>query len=103
MKQMLVEIPNQEPEADSVHDYPNCYAAIPVNGKICERTGLKHAQLYKVLTGSGAARPFVRVANLKLPGASKGKTLFHVGDMLRFLDHLADEQGAGTKRFVAEG
>jgi hypothetical protein len=77
-------------------DYPNCYAAIPPNGKLCQWTGLKHGQLYKLLTGEGAARHSVRVANLKLPGASKGKTLFHVGDLLHYLDSLAEQQGSGT-------
>ena len=92
-KQILIDIPAESEEGGTVGKYPNCYAVIPPNGKICERTGLKHAQLYKLLTGNGAARAFVRVANLKLPGAAKGKTLFHVGDMLRYLDMLAAETG----------
>ena len=62
---------------------------------MCHHTGLKHAQLYKLLSGDGAARRYVRVVNLKEPGTSKGKTVFHVGDFLRYLDQLAKQQGSG--------
>ena len=97
-KQILIDIPSESEEGGSGDEYPNSYTVIPPNGKICERTGLKHAQLYKILTGNGSARAYVRVANLKLPGATKGKTLFHVGDMLRYLDRIAETQGSGADR-----
>ncbi len=70
-------------------EYPNRYTTIPPNGRRCEWTGLGHAKLYQVLGPDGIARPKVRVANLRMPGAARGQTLFHVGDMLRFLDALA--------------
>jgi hypothetical protein len=70
--------------------YPNRYATIPPNGRRCEFTGLGHAKLYHILSAKGVARRQVRVANLRTPGAARGQTLFHVGDMLRFLDELAD-------------
>ena len=70
-------------------EYPNRYAKIPANGKRCEFTGLGHAKLYQVLGPDGVARGKVRVANVRMPGAARGQTLFHVGDMLRFLDDLA--------------
>jgi len=76
--------------------YPNCYAAIPRNGAVCPHTGLKHTQMYGLLTDGGMARPHVRVVNLRQPGSTKGKTLFHVGDFLRFLDELAEQQQSGT-------
>jgi hypothetical protein len=79
-------------------EYPNCYAAIPVNGKVCPHTGLRHTQMYGLLSGSGQARPHVRVVNLRQPAAKKGKTLFHVGDFIRFLDRLSEQQGAGSLR-----
>jgi hypothetical protein len=79
-------------------DYPNCYAAIPPNGKVCSHTGLRHTHLYSMLAAGGAARPYVRVVNLREPGASKGKTLFHVGDFLRYLDLHAKQQGSGEQR-----
>ena len=44
------------------------------------------------------ARAYVRVANLRDPGAKQGKTIFHVGDMLRFLDGLSAQQGSGQLR-----
>jgi hypothetical protein len=72
-------------------EYPNRYAPIPPNGKRCEFTGLGHAKLYQVLGVSGPVRKKVRVANLRTPGASRGQTLFHVGDMLRYLDELAQQ------------
>jgi hypothetical protein len=85
-------------DSASAGDYPNNYAPIPGNGQSCPHTGLKHAHLYKLLGNKGAAREFVRVVNLRDPKARHGKTLFHVGDMLRFLDGLALEQGTGGKR-----
>ena len=72
--------------------YPNRYTPIPPNGKRCEFTGMKHAKLYDMLSVGGIARNKVRVANLRSPGTNRGQTLFHVGDMLRFLDELAAEQ-----------
>src|SRR4051812_19873675 len=87
-----------ERESAGSPGHPNCYSAIPPNSKTCVYTGLKHAHLYALLTGKGAARPYVRVANLKEPGSSKGKTLFHVGDMLRFLDWMSKTQGSCTEQ-----
>lgn len=72
-------------------EYPNRYVTIPPNGRRCEVTGLGHAKLYQILGPNGVARPHVRVANLRTPGAARGQTLFHMGDMLRFLDGLASE------------
>ena len=84
-------IPDEEPMAKPV-EYPNRYTPIPPNGKRCEFTGMKHAKLYHILNVGGIARNKVRVANLRSPGANRGQTVFHVGDMLRFLDELAAEQ-----------
>lgn len=83
-----------EPSAHPAQQYPNRYATIPPNGKRCEFTGLGHAKLYQILGPDGVARRLVRVANLRTPGAARGQTLFHVGDMLRFLDSLAETKGA---------
>jgi len=91
-------MPESVKQPTNQQDYPNCYTAIPPNGKTCQHTGLKHAQLYKLLGENGIARRYVRVANLKHPGASKGKTVFHVGDLLKYLDRLAAEQGSGTEK-----
>lgn len=77
-------------------EYPNCYAAIPGNGKVCPHTGLRHTQMYGLLSDGGQARRYVRVVNLRRPKAKRGKTLFHVGDFLRFLDRLAGEQKSGS-------
>ena len=84
-------IPDEEPIARPVV-YPNRYTPIPPNGKRCEFTVMKHAKLYDMLSVGGIARNKVRVANLRSPGTNRGQTLFHVGDMLRFLDELAAEQ-----------
>ena len=78
--------------------YPDTWCEIPPNGKTCRRTGLKHAKLYSLLGKGGLARDYVRVANLRSPGAKQGKTIFHLGDMLRFLDLTAADQGSGQKR-----
>jgi len=79
----------EEEGTKKVADYPNRYVPIPPNGRRCEWTGLGHAKLYHILSATGMARPKVRVANLRAPGTKRGQTLFHVGDMLRFLDELA--------------
>lgn len=71
-------------------DYPNRYAPIVPNGEKCQFTGLGHARLYQLL--NGPARKHVRVASLREPGKTRGTRLFHVGDLLRFLDKLASEQ-----------
>lgn len=84
-------------EAESP-EYPNCYTAIPPNGKVCSHTGLRHTHLYTILAAGGAARPYVRVVNLREPGAHKGKTIFHLGDFLRYLDWHAKQQGSGQQR-----
>jgi len=78
--------------------YPDTWTEIPPNGKVCAHTGLKHAKLYTLLGKGGLARPYVRVANLRAPGARQGKTIFHVGDMLAFLDAWAAQQGSGELR-----
>lgn len=68
------------------------WSPIPANGRSCQFTGLKHAKMYNLLSVGGLARKHVRVVNLRSPGASRGQTLFHVGDMLQFLDASAREQ-----------
>ena len=69
------------------------WSPIPPNGQRCQFTGLKHAKLYHLLESGDVVRKHVRVVNLRTPGATRGQTLFHVGDMLQFLDELAREQG----------
>ena len=69
------------------------WSPIPPNGQRCQFTGLKHAKLYHLLSGDGHVRKRVRVVNLRTPGATRGQTLFHVGDMLQYLNELAREQG----------
>ena len=102
MSKLLIEIPEPTQTSAKTHEYPNAYSAIPPNGKSCPHTGLKHSQLYKLLTHQGAARPYVRVASIKDPGASKGKTVFHIGDMFRYLDGIAQQQGTGNRRMPEE-
>ena len=81
-----------EETGESVSREVDRWSPIPPNGQSCQFTGLKHAKLYQLLGADGLARPHVRVVNLRTPGANRGQTLFHVGDMLRFLDSLATEQ-----------
>ena len=77
--------------AQNTTDYPNIFRPIPVNGQACEYTGLKHARLYHLLI-KGPAAKHVRVASLREPGKARGKTLYSVRDLLRYLDALAREQ-----------
>lgn len=71
---------------------PDKYSPVPPNGKRCEFCGLGHSRLYQLL--DGPAKPFVRVASLRQPGKKRGTRLFHVGDLLRYLDGLAVDQAA---------
>jgi hypothetical protein len=82
-----------DPETPS-GEYPNSYASLPPNVKsaLCPHTGLRHAHLGKLLKPGGLAAAHVRTVMLRQPGARHGKTLFHVGDMLRWLDGLAAQQ-----------
>jgi hypothetical protein len=96
MRTQTIEIAAEE--EPHTGEYPNIYTCIPGNGASCPHTGLKHAHLYKLLGNQGDARDFVRVVNLRNPKARHGKTLFHVGDLLRYFDSLAREQGTGAKR-----
>jgi hypothetical protein len=72
------------------------WSPIPPNGQRCQFTGLKHAKLYHLLASGGVVRKRVRVVNLRTPGAKRGQTLFHVGDMLQFLDALSREQAGAA-------
>ena len=78
------------------------WSPIPPNGQRCQFTGLKHAKLYHLLSGDGHVRKRVRVVNLRTPGATRGQTLFHVGDMLQFLDEMAREQGESAAAEVTQ-
>lgn len=90
MKTLVIE--ELEPAASREVDR---WTPIPPNGRSCEFTGLKHAKLYDMLGCGGIARGHVRVVNLRTPGTKRGQTLFHVGDMLRYLHDLAEQQGGG--------
>jgi hypothetical protein len=92
-----IELDNNSPtdKRNESVSHRDIWTEIPPNGRTCPYTGLKHAKLYSLLGKGGLARAHVRVANLRDPGAKQGKTIFHVGDMLRFLDGLSARQGAG--------
>jgi hypothetical protein len=74
--------------------YPDRYAQFPANGRRCEFSGLGHGRFYQLL--DGPAKDHVRVASLKEPGKKRGTRLFHVGDLLRYLDGLAAAQAADS-------
>jgi hypothetical protein len=96
---MKIEVRNSSAtDHNKTGEYPDIWCEIPPNGKTCPHTGLKHAKLYSLFTKGGLARPHVRVASLRNPGAKQGKTIFHLGDFLRFLDELAAQQGSGELR-----
>ena len=98
-----IRLTQKDPSANQYREYPDKWIEIVPNGRVCEHTGLKHARLYTLLGNNGIARREVRVANLRNAGASQGKTLFHLGDFLRFLDRLAAEQGSGEKQAQDSG
>jgi hypothetical protein len=90
---VLEEIPDPHPEA---HRYPNAYLPVVPNGRRCAVTGLTHGHLYRLLRSGPAAR-HIRIVSLRERGAARGKLLFHVGDMLRWLDAKAAEQAQKCK------
>ena len=77
----------EQKERNAGDCYPNQYTPIVPNGKRCQFTGLGHGRLYQLL--DGPAKGKVRVASLRHGDATRGTRLFHVGDMLRYLDSLA--------------
>src|SRR5947209_4842369 len=89
---------SSDPDRNKAGEYPDTWCEIPPNGKTCPHTGLKHAKLYSLFAKGGLARQHVRVANLRNPGAKQGKTIFHLGDFMQFLDELAAQQGCGELR-----
>src|SRR5437899_12818235 len=96
---MKIEVRNSSTtDCEKADEYPDIWVEIPPNGKTCPHTGLKHAKLYSLFPKGGLARQHVRVANLRNPGAKQGKTIFHLGDFMKFLDELAAQQGFGELR-----
>lgn len=95
---------NSERDSQRVYEdearYPNRYSAVPANGRKCEFCGLGHSRLYQLL--NGPARHHVRVASLRGPGKTRGTRLFHVGDLLRYLDGLAVDQLADLPNNASE-
>ena len=79
-------------------DYPDVYDVIPPDGERCKRTGLDRAALCRLLTGTGAWRPFVRVVCVSVPDSSNPEMLFHVGDLMRCLNHLSKAEGSGGRK-----
>ncbi|MSU50395.1 MAG: hypothetical protein EXS37_15140 [Opitutus sp.] len=77
----------------------NFFRPIPPNGRRCSYCGLGHAALYRHLV-HGPARQHVRVANLRMPGQVRAQTLFHVGDLVAYLSHLAKQQRADVRRSI---
>jgi hypothetical protein len=86
----------EEPSVPAVPQMDR-WTPIPPNGQRCQFTGMKHAKLYDLLGAGGLARKHVRVVNLRTPGANRGQTLFHVGDMLQFLNALSRRQGVNAE------
>jgi hypothetical protein len=76
------------------------FSPIPPNGQRCQYTGLSHGFLYRLLAGE--ARGHVRVAHLKARGATRGKTLYSVSDLLAYLNGLAETRAKGNRSPAAE-
>lgn len=76
-------------DASSLKKYPDRWEVVTPNGRRCPHTGQSHAGLYRLLGPRGLALRYVRVAQLRREGCSRGQLLFHVGDMMRWLDAQA--------------
>jgi len=98
MKTFVIEEPSA-PAAPAM----DRWSPIPPNGQRCQFTGMKHAKLYDLLGAGGLASKHVRVVNLRTPGANRGQTLFHVGDMLTFLDSLSRKQVGNVQPIMEAG
>jgi hypothetical protein len=87
-------------EQKAATSFPDRYSPIPPNGQKCAFTGLGHSRMYQLL--NGPAKPYVRVASLREPGTARGTTLFHVGDMLGYLNSLAQHRVLEDQEHRAE-
>lgn len=66
------------------------YLPVPSGSKRCPVSGFSPATFRReVLDGPG--RDHVRIVSLRKPGKSRGQHLYHAGDLLRWLDRLAEE------------
>jgi hypothetical protein len=78
------------PPQDTAIDSSNVWRQIPPNGSRCPITGLTHARFYQLI--NGIAKSHVRTCSLKEPGCTRATRLVHMGDLLQFLNNLAQEQ-----------
>lgn len=67
----------------------------PLGRSRCPYTGVSHGTFYAILRMAGNK---IRTAKLAPPGAKRGSRLVHVGDLLGFIEQLAQTQQveAGT-------
>jgi len=68
----------------------NRYLPTPKNGNQCPISGMGHARFYaKVINGEG--RKHVRIVDMKEPNQSRGTKFYHAGDLLCWLNSLAEQ------------
>ena len=61
-------------------------------GVHCPFTGLNRGQLYELFKLRKNRKPVIRSVSLRENGETRGARFYHVGDSLRHMDQLADEQ-----------
>jgi len=71
---------------------------IPVNGKVCPISGLGHSTLTRLLDGQ--AKSHVRSARLIESGRTRGKRLYHVGDLKSYLEAMAQIDGHASGKSI---
>ena len=89
MKQNSIDGSALSPTADASN--LNRYLPAPKNGAVCPISGFGHSRFYQKVV-NGAGRKHVRIVDLREPGEARGTKFYHVGDLLGWLNSLAEKQ-----------
>ena len=70
---------------------PDAYTTLPTKGKRCPYTGRSAAWYYRRIL-KGDARKHIRCIHEREPGSSRGTWMVHIGDLLAWLNRVAETQ-----------
>ena len=70
---------------------PDAWTTLPKKGKQCPYTGRSAAWYYRRIL-QGEARKHIRTIHEREPGSNRGAWMIHIGDLLAYLNRLAEAQ-----------
>lgn len=70
---------------------PDAYLPVPPNDKTCPFSGRGHHWFYKTII-NGPARKHIRLIHDIQPKGKRGTWMYHIGDLIDFLNGLAEAQ-----------